>query len=146
MVCFLLAFLTIISFFALPFFGKPFLHATHFPPSLLACLLACRGAPHAVVLAKGKLWRTDSMEDIQDFAISEYEIGAAEDIPPLPSPLLLLLGPFLNLVDHPEGKVMAVMGLIAGSLILLLVIVLLARSMLFQAKPKPPAASHKKKN
>jgi hypothetical protein len=75
------------------------------------------------------------MEDIQDFAISEYEISAAEDIPPLPSPLD-------HLMAHPEGK-MAVMGL-AGSLILF-VIVILARSM-FLTKSQPPTVSNKKKN
>ena len=74
------------------------------------------------------------MEDIQDFAISEYELVESEDIPPLPSPLA-------HLLSHPQGK-MAVFGL-AGALILF-VVAILARGMLFPVQP--PAVAGKKKN
>ena len=61
------------------------------------------------MLVKGKLYRTNSWEDIKDFAISEYEILTAEPIPPLPS--------FIDtILSHPHGQ----MGLagVAGIMIL----------------------------
>ena len=82
------------------------------------------------MLAKGKLYRTNSWEDIKDFAISEYELQTPEDIPPLPSA-------FDALLNHPNGK-MGLMG-VAGSLILL-ALALVAR----MAQPAPAAT--KKKN
>ena len=72
------------------------------------------GTPHAVLLAKGKLYRTNSWEDIDDFAMSEYEILSSEEIPPLPSGLD-------SLMTNPNTK-MALIG-VAGSVILLLIVV-----------------------
>ncbi|CAB9502513.1 expressed unknown protein [Seminavis robusta] len=96
--------------------------------------LSVPGAPHAVVLSKGKLYRTNSMEDIQYFAISEYEIATAEEIPPIPSALETLLA-------DPNGK-MAVMGVVASLILLVLVVVF--RGMTTSAPAAAPAATKKK--
>lgn len=82
------------------------------------------------MLVKGKLYRTNSWEDIKDFAISEYEILVSEPIPPLPSA-------FDKIMSHPHGQ----MGLagVAGILILSLMAVVVRML-------DPDAASAKKKN
>jgi len=98
-------------------------------------IITYRGTPHAVVLDKGKLYRANSWEDIQDFAISEYELSQAEEIPPLPSGFDALLHP------HPNNKMTIIA--IVGSIVMVL-LVLGARML----TPPPPSAvpASKKKN
>lgn len=52
---------------------------------MICLFVLLRGAPHAVLLNKGKLYRSNSFEGLKDFAMSEYELATPEDIPPEPS-------------------------------------------------------------
>ena len=91
------------------------------------------GTPHAIMLVKGKLYRTNSWEDIKDFAISEYEISMSESIPPLPS-----IWDTLN--SNPHGQLL--IFLVVGFLILA-VMGVLARLLL--GNPHAETESTKKK-
>ena len=90
------------------------------------------GTPHALILSKGKLYRSNSWEKLKYFAISKYDIAFPEDIPPLPSDLDVIL-------LHPNGKMAVTLGL-AGSLILLAVVLIGCRI------KSPPASKTTKKN
>ena len=84
-----------------------------------------------MVLSKGKFYRTNNLAraDLMDFAVSEYEIVKAEEIPPIPSFIDTILA-------HPNGK-MGIMG-VAGSLVLLALVLLF--------RPAAPKSSTKKKD